>query len=112
MSETARYLAVGATNLMHTIDPDIVLFGGGMIAAGTPFLDEIRAEIRRIAFPVPAAQTRVEYAELGGDAGFIGAAGCAGWRSACRPLCCCRSDFNRREFHAGGRDCSSDNLLE
>lgn len=77
MSETARYLAVGATNLMHTIDPDIVLFGGGMIAAGTPFLDEIRAEIRRIAFPVPAAQTRVEYAELGGDAGFIGAAGCA-----------------------------------
>ena len=77
MAETARYLAVGATNLMHTIDPDIVLFGGGMIAAGTPFLDAIRAEIRRIAFPVPAAQTRVEYAELGGDAGFIGAAGCA-----------------------------------
>ena len=77
MSETARYLAVGATNLMHTVDPDIVLFGGGMIAAGPPFLDEIRAEIRRIAFPVPAAQTRIEYAELGGDAGFIGAAGCA-----------------------------------
>ena len=59
------------------IDPDIVLFGGGMIAAGTPFLDQIRTEIRRIAFPVPAAQTRIEYAELGGDAGFIGAAGCA-----------------------------------
>ena len=77
MDETAKYLAVGATNLMHTIDPDIVLFGGGMIAAGTAFLDAIRAEIRRIAFPVPAAQTRVEYAELGGDAGFIGAAGCA-----------------------------------
>ena len=48
-----------------------------MIAAGTPFLDEIRAEVRRIAFPVPAAQTRIEYAELGSDAGFIGAAGCA-----------------------------------
>jgi glucokinase len=77
MSETARYLAVGATCLMHTIDPDIVLFGGGMIAAGTPFLDEIRTEIRRIAFIVPAARTRIEYAELGGDAGFIGAAGCA-----------------------------------
>jgi glucokinase len=85
MSETARYLAVGATNLMHTIDPDIVLFGGGMIAAGTPFLDEIRTEIRRIAFPVPAAQTRVEYAELGGDAGFIGAAGCARMAYGLRP---------------------------
>ncbi|MDB5350290.1 MAG: transcriptional regulator/sugar kinase [Planctomycetota bacterium] len=77
MNETARYLAVGATCLMHTIDPDIILFAGGMIAAGTPFLDVIRAEIRRIAFPVPAAKTRVEFAELGGDAGFIGAAGCA-----------------------------------
>lgn len=77
MDETARYLATGATCLMHTIDPDIVLFGGGMIAAGKPFLEAIKAEIRRIAFPVPAAKTRIEFAELGGEAGFIGAAGCA-----------------------------------
>jgi glucokinase len=77
MRETARYLAVGATCLMHTIDPDIVLFGGGMIAAGPKFLDQIRADIRAIAFPTPAAHTRIEYARLGGDAGFIGAAGCA-----------------------------------
>ena len=77
MSDTARYLAVGATCLMHTIDPDLVLFSGGMIAAGPPFLELIRAEIQRIAFPVPAAKTRIEYAGLGGDAGFIGAAGWA-----------------------------------
>lgn len=77
MRETARYLAVGAVSLMHTIDPDIVLFGGGMIAAGQPFLEAIRADIRAMAFPVPAAKTRVEYAQLGGEAGFIGAAGCA-----------------------------------
>jgi glucokinase len=77
MHETARYLAVGATCLMHTIDPDIVLFGGGMIAAGQSFLEEIRAQVRQIAFPVPARKTRIEFASLGGDAGFIGAAGCA-----------------------------------
>lgn len=77
MRETARYLAVGAVNLMHTIDPDIVLFGGGMIAAGEPFLNDIRADIKEMAFPIPAALTRIEYAQLGGDAGFIGAAGCA-----------------------------------
>src|SRR5262249_50069027 len=29
MRETSHYLAVGAVSLMHTIDPDIVLFGGG-----------------------------------------------------------------------------------
>jgi glucokinase len=77
MRETARYLAVGAVSLMHTIDPDIVLFGGGMIAAGQRFLDDIRTEIRERAFPVPAAKTLVEFAKLGGDAGFIGAAGCS-----------------------------------
>ncbi len=77
MRDTARYLAVGATSLMHTIDPDIVLFAGGMIAAGGAFLDQIREDIRELAFPTPAEHTRVAYAELGGDAGFIGAAGCA-----------------------------------
>lgn len=77
MDETARYLAAGATCLMHTIDPDVVLFGGGMIAAGKPFLEAIRAEVRRIAFPIPASKTRIEFAELGNEAGFIGAAGCA-----------------------------------
>jgi glucokinase len=77
MHETARYLAVGAVCLMHTIDPDVVLFGGGMIAAGTRFLDDIRRHVRDLAFPIPAAKTRIAYAELGGDAGFIGAAGCA-----------------------------------
>jgi glucokinase len=77
MRETARCLAVGAVCLMHTIDPDLVLFGGGMIAAGEPFLDDIRHDIKQLAFPIPAAKTRIAYAELGGEAGFIGAAGCA-----------------------------------
>ena len=77
MRETAHYLAVGAVNVMHTIDPDIVVLGGGMIAAGLPFLEDIRGGIRAMAFPVPAVRTRIEYALLGGEAGFIGAAGCA-----------------------------------
>jgi glucokinase len=77
MRETAYYLAVGAVCLMHTIDPDIVLFGGGMIAAGEPFLDDIRHDIRAMAFPTLAKNVRIEFAALGGDAGFIGAAGCA-----------------------------------
>ncbi len=77
MEETAHYLAVGAVNLMHSFDPDMVLFGGGMIAAGPNFLNMIREGIQKLAFPICAARTRVEYAELGGDAGFIGAAGYA-----------------------------------
>jgi len=77
MRETARYLAVGAVNLMNTIDPDMILFGGGMIAAGNTLLNDIRNDIKTLAFPIPAASTLIEYAALGGDAGYIGAAGCA-----------------------------------
>ena len=77
MKETARYLAVGAVSLMHTIDPDLILFGGGMINAGAPLLEEIRRNVRKMAFPIPAAKTRIEFAELGEEAGFVGAAGWA-----------------------------------
>jgi glucokinase len=77
MRETARYLAIGASTVMHTIDPDLILFGGGMIAAGSGFLEAIRAEVRIHAFPAAWESTRIEFAKLGGDAGFIGAAGWA-----------------------------------
>src|SRR5262245_32038444 len=76
VEETAFYLAVGAVNTMHALDPDMVVFGGGMTAAGEGFLDRIRTHIRELAFPVCAERTQVRYAELGGDAGFIGAAAC------------------------------------
>jgi glucokinase len=77
MRETAHFLAVGAVSMMHTIDPDLVLFGGGMIQAGESLLEDIRQDVRRMAFPIPAARTRIEFAKLGGEAGFVGAAGWA-----------------------------------
>jgi glucokinase len=76
VEETALYLAIGAMNAMHTIDPDMIVFGGGMTAAGEPFLDRIRHHVKELAFPVPAEHTLVRYAQLGTDAGFIGAAAC------------------------------------
>jgi glucokinase len=76
VEETAFYLAVGAMNMMHTIDPTVIVFTGGMIAAGEGFLDRIRHHVKQLAFPVPAAKTQIRYAQLGTDAGFIGAAAC------------------------------------
>jgi len=81
--QTARYMGIGTVTLMHTIDPEMVLFGGAMTFGrnetdlGRRFLQEIRAEIKKRAFPIPAAKTVIEYASLGGDAGYVGAAGCA-----------------------------------
>ena len=77
VDETAWYLAVGAMNLMHIIDPDAVVFAGGMTAAGEPFLSKIRHYVQELAFPVPAERTLIRYAQLGSDAGMMGAAACA-----------------------------------
>jgi glucokinase len=76
VEDTAYYLAVGATNMLHTIDPDMVVFAGGMVAAGDDFLNRIRKHVKELAFPVPAAKAQIRYALLGNDAGFIGAAAC------------------------------------
>ena len=81
--ETARYLGVGAVNLMHTVDPDGILFGGAMTFGGHEsdlgrrFLERIRREIHKRAYKFLAERTVIDFATLGGDAGYIGAGGIA-----------------------------------
>ena len=81
--ETGRYLGIGIVTLAHTIDPDGVLLGGAMTfgvlesAVGRQFLRQVRQEFRRRTFPVLAEKTVIDFATLGADAGYLGAAGIA-----------------------------------
>lgn len=83
IDDSARYMAIGTASLMHTIDPAVVLFGGNMTFGrnetelGRRFLQTIREEVRRLAFPVPGEKVLIDYASLGAQAGIVGAAGCA-----------------------------------
>jgi glucokinase len=80
---TARYIGIGAVNMMHIIDPCGIVLGGAMTFGGhaTPlgrqFLATVKEEIQRRALPIPAAKTTIDFATLGGDAGYIGVAGLA-----------------------------------
>jgi len=81
--DTARYLGIGIVSLVHTIDPDGVVLGGAMTFGGhdrplgIEFLQRVRDEFRRRAFPVLADHVVIDFASLGGDAGYLGAAGLA-----------------------------------
>jgi len=81
--ETARWLGIGAVTLANTIDPDGIVFGGAMTFGGHEhplgkrFLARIHEEFRKRAFPVLAEAIKIDYASLGGDAGYLGAAGVA-----------------------------------
>lgn len=89
--ETARYLGIGIVSLMHTIDPGAVIlggainFGGHNSPVGRAFLQRVKDEIKIRAFPVPAENTVIDFAILGGAAGYLGAAGTA--RNACQRDC-------------------------
>lgn len=81
--ETAFYLGLGIVSLLHTFDPNGLLLGGAMTFGGSKspvgrqFLQRVREEVRRRAFPALADKVAIRFAALGGDAGFIGAAGIA-----------------------------------
>jgi glucokinase len=77
VDDTAYYLALGACAAITAVDPEMIVYGGGMTAAGDQFLTLIRENVSRYAQPHPAKTVKVQFAELGSDAGFIGAAGCA-----------------------------------
>jgi glucokinase len=81
--ETASWLAIGIVTFVHMIDPDAVVLGGAMNFGGSArplgqeFLQRIRDEVRpRLLEPLRGA-VQIEFASLGGDAGYIGAAGLA-----------------------------------
>lgn len=80
VDEAAFYLGIGVTTAVHLIDPGIVLLGGAMnfggksCPIGRRFLKRVVDEFQRRTFASVAAGTRIDYAMLGGDAGYIGAA--------------------------------------
>ena len=81
--ETARYLAIGIVTLIHAIDPDAVVLGGAMnfggpsTQLGRDFLQHIREEVQPRLLEPFREKVHIEFASLGGDAGYIGAAGLA-----------------------------------
>jgi glucokinase len=66
-------LGVGLSSLANIFNPDVIVIGGGVIAAGDLLLDPAREELANRALP-PMNETPVLEAKLGGDAGMIGAA--------------------------------------
>ncbi len=71
-----RHLGVALASLANVFDPDVIVIGGGVSAVGDIMLDPAREELRSRALP-PMNKTPVKLAELGPDAGMIGAAAMA-----------------------------------
>src|SRR3954447_7438694 len=68
-------LGVGLASLMNLLDPEVIVIGGGLGSDAGPLLLEPAERIARSRALEPAASTvRFAVAELGEDAGMLGAA--------------------------------------
>ena len=74
--QAGRRLGVGLANLANIFEPEVIVIGGGVMAAGDLLLEPARAELRARALQ-PMNETPVVPAQLGEDAGMIGAAAMA-----------------------------------
>lgn len=68
------YLGIAAANIVNTLNPELIVIGGGVSASFDLFAAQMREEMLKRAFPVPANRCQIVKAECGDDAGLLGAA--------------------------------------
>jgi len=68
------YIGIGVANLITILSPQMVVIGGGVAQAGELLLAPIRETARQRVHVTPFEKVRIVQAELGTDAGMIGAA--------------------------------------
>ncbi len=71
------HLGRGVANLVSLLNPERVVIGGGLASLGPDLLEPVTAAVHRLANPVAASSVSILLAELGPDAGVLGAAAAA-----------------------------------
>jgi glucokinase len=67
-------LALGVANIIAFVNPQVVSIGGGVSTAGDFMLNAIRDRVDELTVMVPRRTTQLVIAQLGNDAGQVGAA--------------------------------------
>jgi glucokinase len=67
-------LALGLTNVIAFVNPEVIAMGGGVSSAGDFMLETVRALVDARTTTVPKGTTKIIRAVLGNDAGAVGAA--------------------------------------
>ena len=75
VDNAARFTGIGLANIVKVVDPEGFVFGGGVSGVGPFYLDRVRAALESWSDGYPVPLLRV--AELGAEAGVIGAAAVA-----------------------------------
>lgn len=70
----SRYLGMACSHIANLLNPSRIVIGGGVSAAGEFLLKGVQQEYEAMVFPPIREKTTLALAQLGNDAGVIGAA--------------------------------------
>lgn len=83
LARAGEHLGIGLANFLHIFDPSIVIFGGGVSQSGDCLFEPMRRSLRERVFrPNYLENLTITMAELGDDAGLMGA---LAWASINQP---------------------------
>lgn len=71
--DTAKFLGTGVGNILNILNPDVVVFTGGVTQAGEKLFEPLRAEVKRRAFRPAVDACKIVVGSLGATAGMVGA---------------------------------------
>jgi glucokinase len=74
LAQAGTWLGVAIANIVVVLNPERVVVGGGVAECGDLILEPARAEMRRRVLIVAEVETEIVRAELGYEAGAVGAA--------------------------------------
>jgi glucokinase len=77
IDKVSFYLGLACGNIGNMLNPSDIVIGGGVSAAGEFLLDQVRHYFEQFSFPQVRQSTRIKLAQLGNDAGIIGASSLA-----------------------------------
>ncbi|WP_084006862.1 ROK family protein [Gottfriedia luciferensis] len=68
-----NYISIGLSNIVHLLNPEAIIIGGGIAEQGDRFIQDINSEIKKETMPIYHQETLVFPSILGNDAGLYGA---------------------------------------
>jgi glucokinase len=74
LEQVGRRLGAGLVGLVNVFNPELIVIGGGAVAAGELLLGAAREVVAERALPPARDVVRIEPAQFGDEAGMIGAA--------------------------------------
>jgi glucokinase len=74
LAAVGRALGAGLTGLVNVFNPEVIVIGGGAVAAGELLLGPARAVVAERALPPSAEAVRIVPAHFGDESGMVGAA--------------------------------------